>query len=190
MRLCKIKQPPDKIRGEGMLSKIMPISRIVMIIAVACLVIGIVFVYQGVSKADAITRQMKEEAVPASIFIEGAPTGDVIDTAAEAQKAADTIKEHRHSIAPTYEDLLKYGTNGRYDPENPNPYPPNPNMTIGQAMLSYTQALNMENYLYMGVFALSFTQAVTVLGVFMILVSIALGAIWLALRRRQKLAST
>lgn len=167
-----------------MLSKLMPLSRIVIIMAVASLVIGIVFIYQGVSKANMITEQMREEAVPAAIFI-GNATG-VIDTAAEAQKAADIIKEHRHSIAASYEDLLQYGTNGRYDPTNPNPYPPNPRMTIGQAMLSYTQALNMENYLYMGVFALGFTQAVTVIGVFMILVAIALMVVWAAIRKKKE----
>jgi hypothetical protein len=157
-----------------MLSKIMPVSRIVMIMAVAALVIGIVFIYQGVSKANAITGQMRDEAVPASIFIENAPEGDIIDTAAEAQKAADTIKQHRQNIAPSYEDLL---AGGRYDPTNPK-------------HLSYTQAMNMENYLYMGVFALGFTQAVTVIGVFMILMGLALGAVWLALRKKKALAST
>ena len=159
-----------------MLSKIMPISRVVMIIAVAALAIGIVFVYQGVSKANAITGQMREEAVPASSFIENAPAGDIIDTAAEAQKAADTIKTHRQNIAPNYTALLA-DSGGRYDPTNPK-------------HLSYTQALNMENYLYMGVFALGFTQAVTVIGVFMILMGFALGAVWLALRKRKTLAST
>ena len=157
-----------------MLSKLMPISRVVMIIAVAALVIGIVFVYQGVSKANMITGQMREEAVSASSFIENAPAGDIIDTAAEAQKAADTIKTHRQNIAPNYTALL---AGGRYDPTNPQ-------------HLSYTQALNMENYLYMGVFALGFTQAVIVIGVFMILMGLALGAVWLALRKKQKLAST
>jgi uncharacterized membrane protein len=151
-----------------MFSKYMPLSRIVMIMAVAALVMGIVFIYQGVSKANMITEQMREEAVPASMFI-GNATG-VIDTAAEAQKAADVIKEHRRSIAPTYEDLL---AGGRYDPTNPK-------------HLSYTQALNMENYLYMGVFALGFTQAVTVIGVFMILVAIALMAVWAAIRRKKE----
>jgi len=157
-----------------MLSKLMPVSRVVMIMAVAALVLGIVFVYQGVSKASAITGQMREEAVPSSIFVENAPEGDIIDTAAEAQKAADTIKQHRQNIAPSYEDLL---AGGRYDPTNPQ-------------HLSYTQALNMENYLYMGVFALGFTQAVTAIGVFMILMGLALGAIWLALRKKKTLAST
>ena len=147
-----------------MLSKYMPLSRIVMIMAVAALVMGIVFIYQGVSKANMITEQMREEAVPASMFI-GNATG-VIDTEAEAQKAADTVKEHRHGLVASYADL------GRYNPGN-------------QTHLSYTQALNLENYLYMGVFALGFTQAVTVIGVFMILVGIALLAVWAAIRKKK-----
>ena len=139
-----------------------------MIMAVAALVMGIVFIYQGVSKANMITEQMREEAVPASMFI-GNATG-VIDTAAEAQKAADTVKEHRHGLVASYADL------GRYNPGN-------------QTHLSYTQALNLENYLYMGVFALGFTQAVTVIGVFMILVGIALMAVWAAIRNKKKEAA-
>lgn len=170
-----------------MLSKIMPVSRVVMIVAVVALVIGIVFVVEGVTKAKWITGQMAQEKVPVSIF-EGNATG-YVDSAATAQIAADVIKEHRQSIAPTYRDLTKYGRKG-YDPTNTDPYPPDPTKTIGQEMLTYTQALNMENYLYMAVFALSFTQMVTVTGVFMILVGIALGAVWIAIRRKGALAST
>ena len=168
-----------------MLSKIMPLSRIVMIMAVAALVIGIVFIYQGVSKANWITDQMVQEKVPASIG--GGNATGYIDSAATAQAAADTIKKHRQSIAPSYGNLTSYGNGGKggYDPISTDPYPPNPKITIGQAMLDYTQALNMENYLYMGVFALNFTQVVTVIGVFMILVAIALMAVWAAIRKKK-----
>src|SRR4030042_3861563 len=155
-----------------MLSKIMPVSRIVMIMAVAALVIGIVFVYQGVSKANMITGQMREENVSTAVFLGGdAIAGDVIDSAGEAQRAADTVKEHRHGLAASYADL------GRYNPGN-------------QTHLSYTQALNLEKYLYMGALSLGFTPAVTAIGVFMILVGLALGAVWLALRKKHTLAST
>lgn len=148
----------------------MPLSRIVMIMAVAALVLGIVFIYQGVSKADMIKDQMLQEKVPASIG--GGNATGYIDSAATAQAAADMIKKHRQSIAPTYTDLLAL-SGGKYDPTNPKD-------------LSYTQALNMENYLYMGVFALGFTQAVTAIGVFMILVGIALMAVWAAIRKKKK----
>jgi len=167
-----------------MLSKYMPLSRIVIIMAVAALVIGIVFIYQGVSKAQYIQNQMADEKVPASMFI-GNATG-YIDNAATAQAAADTLKEHRQSIAVTYESLMQYGTGGRYDPTNPNAYPPNPKMTVGTAMLDYSQGMNMENYLDTAVFALGFTQAVTVIGVFMILVAIALMAVWAAIRKKKE----
>ena len=168
-----------------MLGKIMPLSRIVMIMAVAAIVIGIVFIAMGVSKASYIKGQMADEKVSVAVFGGNTTTGGYIDNAAEAQAAADRIKEHRHSIAPSYGNLTSYGTGGRYDPTNPDPYPPNPKITIGEAMLEYTQALNMENYLYMGVFALGFTQAVTVIGVFMILVGIALMAVWAAIRKKK-----
>jgi len=167
-----------------MLSKYMPLSRIVMIMAVAALVIGIVFIAEGVSKANWIQDQMVAEKVSVSVFGGNVTTGGYIDNAAEAQAAADRIKEHRHSIAPSYGNLTSYGRSG-YDPTNTDPYPPNPTKTIGEEMLDYTQALNMENYLYMGVFALGFTQAVTVIGVFMILVGIALMAVWAAIRKKK-----
>ena len=147
----------------------MPLSRIVMIMAVAAMVIGIVFIYQGVSKAEYIKDQMVAEHVKASIG--GGNMTGYVDSAAKAQAAADTIKKHRQSIAPTYTDLLAL-SGGKYDPTNPKD-------------LSYTQALNMENYLYMGVFALGFTQAVTVIGVFMIIVGIALIAVWAAIRKKK-----
>lgn len=169
-----------------MLGKIMPLTRIVMIMAVAAMVIGIVFIYQGVSKGNWIQDQMVAEHVKASIG--GGNLTGYVDSAASAQAVADTIKKHRQSIAPTYGNLTSYGNGGKggYDPISTAPYPPNPKLTVGQAMLQYTQALNMENYLYMGVFALGFTQAVTVIGVFMILVGIALMAVWAALRKRKK----
>jgi hypothetical protein len=154
-----------------MFSKYMPLSRIVMIMAVAALVMGIVFIYQGVSKANMITEQMRVENVSTSVFLGGnATAGDIIDSAGEAQRAADTVKEHRHGLAASYAAL------GRYNPGN-------------ATHLQYTQALNLENYLYMGVLSLGFTQAVTVIGVFMILVGIALMAVWAAIRNKKKEAA-
>jgi hypothetical protein len=58
---------------------------------------------------------------------------------------------------------------GRYDPTNP-------------AHLSYAQAINMENYLYLGVLAFGLTDVVLGSGVVMILTGVALGGIGVALR--------
>ena len=109
----------------------MPLSRIVMIMAIAAIVIGIVFIYMGVSKADWITDRMAQEQVKASIG--GGNATGYIDNAATAQAAADTIKKHRQSIAPNYGNLTSYGHGGKggYDPISTDPYPPNPNLTVG-----------------------------------------------------------
>lgn len=166
-----------------MFRKLMPLSRIVMVMSIAALVIGIVFIYQGVSKASSIKNQMEEQKIPASMFV-GNATG-YIDSAGEAQAAADTLNEHLQSIAPSYLTLMQSSPSGRYDPTNSSPYPANPKMTVGQAMLEYSQGLTMESYLSLGVLALGFTEAVTVIGVFMILVGIALMAVWAVIRKKK-----
>ncbi len=129
-------------------------------IAAAAIAIGSTFIYQAVDKENWIKQAMRQEKVTLGVPEEAVKKGDVIDTAAEAQAAADVIREHRRNLAPTYEALL---AGGRYDPNNPK-------------HLSYTQALNMENYLYMAVLALGITLALTGIGVFMILSGIGFAA--------------
>jgi len=82
--------------------------------------------------------------------------------------AADVIKEHRHAIAPTYQDLLA-ASGGKFDPTNP-------------IDITYGQAINMENYLYLGVLAFGVAQIVIASGVFMLIMGIALLGIGLVLR--------
>jgi len=100
---------------------------IVIVFAVISLAMGIVFVQQGFEKEAYLAEAMKQE----QIELEGVE--GIIDTAEEAQIAGDTIREHRHGIAPTYGDLLG---GDRYNPTKPE-------------QLSYAQALNLENYLYL-----------------------------------------
>jgi hypothetical protein len=90
-----------------------------------------------------------------------------INNSSDAQKAADTIAEHRRAIAPTYQDLLG---SGRFDPTNP-------------LHLTYAQAMNLENYLYMAVTAFGLIQVTMASGAFMVIVSLAIGATGLALYR-------
>jgi hypothetical protein len=88
------------------------------------------------------------------------------------KKAADTIGEHRRAIAPSYQELLK---GGKFDPTNPQ-------------HISYSQAMNLENYLYLGVLGFGVTQLVLGAGVFMIVVGIALavtGIVLFVLGRRK-----
>jgi len=90
-----------------------------------------------------------------------------INNSTDAQKAADTIAEHRRSISPSYQDLLG---SGRFDPTNPK-------------HLTYAQAMNLENYLYLAVTAFGLIQVVEAAGAFMILVGLGLGLIGLVLYR-------
>ena len=72
-------------------------------------------------------------------------------------------------IAPSYQELLNKGT-GKFDPANPTD-------------LTYAQAMNLENYLYMAVTAFGLIQVTLASGVFMVITGLALGGTGLALYR-------
>ena len=133
----------------------------VIVLAVIVAIMGIIFLQQGFSKQSLLTHAMKQENI--TFEIDGKQT--VIDNAEKAQKAGDTVREHRHSIAPTYGDLLD-GKN--FDPTNPK-------------QLTYAQALNLENYLYLAVASFGLVTVVLASGVSMLLTGIALGMIGFAL---------
>ena len=118
------------------------------------LVIGIVFVQQGFVKEAFLVSAMEQEA----ITVEGVV--GIVDSSAEAQLAGDTVREHRHGISPTYGDLLG---GERFNPTDPR-------------QLSYAQALNLENYLYLGVASFGIFTVVKAIGAFMIVTSLGLGA--------------
>lgn len=137
----------------------------VLFLGVVAVVLGAVFIGLGVSKNSQLVEAMHVEQVRLTIHEEGEPT--LIDNANEAQAAGDIIREHRRNIAPTYQDLLD---EGRYDPTNPS-------------HLSYAQALNMENYLYLAVVGFGLIQTVMASGAFMIITGLALGGTGLVLYR-------
>jgi hypothetical protein len=134
-------------------TRIRNLGIIVILFAVVSLAMGIVFVQQGFAKETFLLSAMEQE----QITIDGVE--GVVDSAAEAQLAGDTVREHRHGIAPTYGDLLG---DERFDATNPT-------------QLSYAQALNLENYLYLAVASFGIFTVVKVTGVFMIVIGLALG---------------
>jgi hypothetical protein len=134
------------------------ISIVVALLGIAAIVIGAVFVGLGMSRNSELTQAMRQEKVSLGIEQSEAQAGQVIDSLGEALKAGDTIREHRRSIAPSYSDLL---AGGQYDPTNPR-------------QLTYSQAMNLENYLYLAVVAFGLTQAVMGNGAFMVLTGLAL----------------
>ena len=139
---------------------------VVLLLGVVAMVMGTVFISQGVSKNNQLVEALRVEQV--TLGIEDAELeGEVIDSLAEAQEAGDTIREHRRGVAPTYSDLLG---EGRYDPTDPK-------------QLTYAQALNLENYLYLAVVAFGLTQSVIASGVFMVVTGLALGGTGVVLYR-------
>jgi hypothetical protein len=133
----------------------------VIALSLVSLIMGIVFLQQGFSKQSWMVNTMNEEQI--TFEIDGTET--VIDNARKAQIAGDTVREHRHGIAPTYGDLLG---GERFNPEDPR-------------QLTYAQALNLENYLYLAVATFGLITVVLASGASMIVTGLALGMTGFAL---------
>jgi len=139
----------------------------VLFLSTVAVVIGAVFIAQAVEKNHWMQEAMQAEHVTLSLSKEQIAEGQVIDSAQEAQIAGDIIREHRRNIASTYEELL---AGGHYDSTNPK-------------HLSYAQALNMENYLYLAVLGFGVTNVVLGTGAFMVITGLALGGTGLVIYR-------
>jgi hypothetical protein len=136
------------------------LAMLVMLLGLVGLVLGGVFIFEGIAKNNLIVERMEIEKVTLAVDPNDPDTVTQINNAAEAQAAADTIASHRRAIAPSYQELLNMG-NGRFDPTNP-------------VDLTYAQAMNLENYLYMAVTAFALIQVTMAAGVFMAVTGLAL----------------
>ncbi len=138
----------------------------IVVLGIIALVMGAIFIYQGFTKQDWLVSTMKAEQI--TFDINGKQV--LIDSMQTAKQAGDTVREHRHNISPTYGDLL---SGNKFDPTNPT-------------QLTYAQALNLENYLYLAVATFGLITVVLASGGFMFLTGIALGATGLSLLRLSK----
>ena len=91
------------------------LSLLIAVAGVVVLGMGIFFVAFGMSKGNWMTNAMRQEKITLGLTADQIKAGDVVDTMAELQKAGDTIREHRHGMAPTYNDAL---AGGQFDPTN------------------------------------------------------------------------
>jgi hypothetical protein len=145
----------------------------VIFLGVVAVAIGGIFVGEGLAKNKLIVDRMNIEQVTLAVDPNNPSATSEINDAAEAQAAADTIASHRRAIAPTYQALLDQGS-GRFDPTNPTD-------------LTYAQAMNLENYLYMAVTAFGLIQVTMASGAFMVVTGLALGgAGWALLRMNRR----
>jgi hypothetical protein len=141
-------------------TKVRNLGLIVIFFGVIALAMGIVFVQQGFDKEAWLVRTMAQEQIT---MPDG--SGTVVNNMPLAQAAGDIVREHRHGISPTYGDLLG-GKN--FDPTNPT-------------QLTYAQAMNIENYLYLAVTAFGVFTVIKATGAFMMVMGLALGATGYAL---------
>ena len=132
---------------------------LVLLLGVVGVVVGSIFIAQAVEKENWMKQAMRQEKITLGLSDAQIKQGEIVDTAKEAQTAGDTIREHRRGLAPTYNDLM---AGGKFDPTNPK-------------HVTYMQALNLENYLYLSVLGFGVTTIALGIGVFMIVTGIALG---------------
>lgn len=145
------------------------LSIVILLLGVGGVIIGAAFVGLGVAKNNELIAAASSEKV--SMGIVSPELKDVIiDNMPKAQQAADTVRTHRHAIASSYQALLG---SGKYDPTNPQ-------------HLTYAQAMNLENYLYLAVVAFGLTQVVTGTGAFMILTGLAIVTTGILFLRKEK----
>ena len=141
-------------------TKVRNLGLIVILFGVIALAMGIVFVQQGSDKEAWLVQAMKQEQIKMPD-----ESGTIINSAVLAQTAGDLVREHRRGIAPTYGDLLG---GERFNPTDPK-------------QLTYVQALNIENYLYLAVTAFGVFTVIKASGAFMIVMGLALGTTGYAL---------
>jgi hypothetical protein len=142
------------------------ISTVIFIFSAITLIAGIIFSQQGLSKYMLIRELASTEKVTTALSEDQVRRGEIVDSLNRMQAAADVIRTHRQKIAQTYNELLG---GGKYDPTNPK-------------QLTYAQAINLENYLYLGVLSFGTTYLMMGIGGFMLLMAVSLGAIGIALR--------
>jgi hypothetical protein len=140
---------------------------IILVLGAIGVVLGGVFIGEGFSKNKLITTRMATENVSLATDPNNPQILTRVTNAASAQEVADKIAADRRAIAPTYQALLN---GGRFDPTNPTE-------------VSYAQAMNLENYLYMAVMAFGLVQSVLGSGAYMVVTGLAVFLLGLALFR-------
>src|SRR5512138_1272879 len=144
-------------------------SIILYVLALIALVSGIIFIQQGASKYMLIKRLAATEKVTAGLSEEQIKRGEFVDSLKKMQNAGDLIRGHRQKIAPTYNELLG---SGKYNPADPK-------------QLTYSQAINLENYLYLGALSFGITYLMMGVGAFMIIAAFSIAIVGSCLWTRQ-----
>ena len=143
---------------------------LVLLLGIVGLGVGGAFIGIGFAKNNQITTYLRAEKVTLGLSTEEVAQGKVVDSLATAQKAAETLTEHRQKIAPTYNDLLE---GKQFDPTN-------------LTQLKYEQAMNLQTNIYTAVLAFGLAQSIMANGAFMLATGVAFVIVALVLFKMAK----
>ena len=134
------------------------LGKVVLLLGLVAVIIGVVFIGQGIAKNNMITGAMSHEQITygGSEEING-----FIDTAAEANLMATVLMEHRMDDYGIYSEL------GREDPNR----------------VAILKAMTMENSLNLSQMGFGLVTVVIVSGIFMVIMGIAVSGTGLVLYR-------
>jgi len=144
-----------------MLPKSRYLAMAVILLGVVSLVIGVVFIAQGISVRGQIAEGLRAEKVTLGIEEDLVEKGDVVDTEAEARGAEGTLEEHLR------ESYVTYGDTERDSPER----------------TTYLAGTTLRNALNIAIMGYGVATVIIGAGVFMIITGLALGATGVVLLR-------
>lgn len=136
---------------------------VILLVGVVSLVLGSVFIVQATGTSAEIKAGLVGENVTLGLPTDenGSTNGNVVDTSAELEAAQEILLEHMRTNYGTY------GDTGRDSPER----------------TGYLDGLTLMNSMYIATMGYGVTTVILVIGVFMIIVGIALGATGFVLLR-------
>ena len=153
------------------------LATIAVVLGILSLAVGVTFIGLALQKNNYLVTQLWAQKVTLGLTKDQIAKGDLVDTAQEAQVAANTLSEHLGSISKTYSDLMAANPGGKYDPTN-------------SADLNYTQGLNMENSFNLVVLGFGVIQETEVTGASLAVIGAAILLIGVILFRKDKSAPT
>jgi hypothetical protein len=139
------------------------LALMVMALGIVSLVIGAVFIGLAFQKNNYVVSSLRAQGVTLGLTKDQIAAGELVDSAPEAQIAADTLATHLTSIAPTYGALMAKSKTGKFDPTDPT-------------QLDYAQGLNMENTFDTVILGFGVIQATMATGAALIVIGLAVGA--------------
>jgi hypothetical protein len=142
----------------------------ILILAVISLVVGAIFVYMGFSKQAQVKAGLADEKIAYNFSDDKTAAPKPLETMDDLQKMADTLKQHRNFIAPSYSELTAKNKDHKFDPTNPS-------------NLSYAQGMNLGNSVMIALLGMGMTWMMIGVGAFMWLVGFALFFINVALMK-------